>query len=109
VKGALLAQKARLAGSLHRTFRSLHVRNYRLWFLGQTVSQSGTWMQAVAQSWLVWTLTRSAFDLGLTAALQFAPVLLLGTVGGVIADRFDKRKSFSSLRPRSRCRRRHSG
>ncbi len=92
MKGALRAQTARLAAGLRRTFRSLRVRNYRLWFLGQTVSQSGTWMQAVAQSWLVWTLTHSAVDLGLTAALQFVPVLLLATVGGVIADRFDKRK-----------------
>ena len=92
MKGPLLAHKERLSGGIRRTFRSLRVRNYRLWFLGQTVSQSGTWMQAVAQSWLVWTLTHSAFDLGLTAALQFVPVLLLATVGGVIADRFDKRK-----------------
>ena len=88
----LLAPRAKVASGVRRTFRSLRVRNYRLWFFGQTISQSGTWMQAVAQSWLVWTLTHSAFDLGLTAALQFLPVLLLGTVGGVIADRFDKRK-----------------
>ena len=73
-------------------FRSLRTRNYRLWFFGQTVSQSGTWMQSVAQYWLVLELTHSAFDLGVTAALQFAPVLLFGTIGGLVADRFDKRR-----------------
>jgi MFS family permease len=73
-------------------FRSLRTRNYRLWFFGQTVSQCGTWMQSVAQYWLVLELTHSAFDLGITAALQFAPVLLFGTIGGLVADRFDKRK-----------------
>jgi len=77
---------------LERMFRSLWTRNYRLWFFGQTVSQSGTWMQSVAQYWLVLELTHSAFDLGITAALQFAPVLLFGTIGGLVADRFDKRK-----------------
>jgi MFS family permease len=73
-------------------FSSLHTRNYRLWFFGQTVSQCGTWMQSVAQYWLVLELTHSAFDLGITAALQFAPVLVFGTIGGLVADRFDKRK-----------------
>ena len=77
---------------LRRMFRSLRTRNYRLWFFGQTVSQCGTWMQSVAQYWLVLELTHSAFDLGITAALQFAPVLLFGTIGGLVADRFDKRK-----------------
>ena len=75
-----------------RMFRSLRTRNYRLWFLGQTISQCGTWMQSVAQYWLVLELTHNAFDLGVTAALQFAPVLLFGTIGGLVADRFDKRK-----------------
>jgi MFS family permease len=77
---------------LQRMFRSLRTRNYRLWFFGQTVSQCGTWMQSVAQYWLVYQLTHSAFDLGITAALQAAPVLLFGTIGGLVADRFDKRK-----------------
>ena len=77
---------------LRRMFRSLRTRNYRLWFFGQTVSQCGTWMQSVAQYWLVLELTHSAFDLGITAALQFAPVLFFGTIGGLVADRFDKRK-----------------
>lgn len=75
-----------------RTFRSLRVRNYRLFVIGQLVSVSGTWMQQVAQSWLVLTLTGSGLDLGVTVALQFLPMLLFGLWGGVIADRFDKRK-----------------
>jgi len=79
-------------GFFARMFRSLRTRNYRLWFFGQTVSQSGTWMQSVAQYWLVLELTHSAFALGITAALQFAPMLVFGTVGGLLADRFDKRK-----------------
>jgi len=74
-----------------RMFRSLRTRNYRLWFFGQTVSQSGTWMQSTAQSWLVWELTHNAFYLGITMALQFLPVLVFGLVGGLVADRFDKR------------------
>jgi MFS family permease len=74
------------------TFRSLHVRNYRLYFLGQIVSTTGTWMQAVAQVWLVLGLTHSGLALGITTGLQFLPILLLGPWGGVIADRFDKRK-----------------
>jgi MFS family permease len=76
-----------------RTFSSLRRRNYRLWFFGQTVSQSGTWMQSVAQMALVlFHLHGSALDLGITAALQFGPVLVLGPFGGLLADRFDKRK-----------------
>ena len=85
---------ARLAvgNATRHTFRSLRVRNYRLFFTGQLVSVSGTWMQQVAQSWLVLTLTDSGFDLGVTVALQFLPMLLFGMWGGVIADRFDKRR-----------------
>lgn len=76
-----------------RTFHSLRVRNYRLFFLGQLVSLIGTWMQVVAQNWLVLELTRrSAVALSVTVALQFLPMLLLGLWGGVIADRFDKRR-----------------
>ena len=81
----------RLTEVARRTFRSLRVRNYRIWFTGQLVSLSGTWMQTVAQSWLVYSLTHNALYLGLTAALQFLPVLVFGTYGGVLADRLDKR------------------
>jgi len=75
-----------------RTFRSLATRNFRLYFLGQVVSGTGSWMQMVAQAWLVLRLTDSGVALGLTLALQFAPTLLAGAWGGVVADRVDKRK-----------------
>ncbi|MGH7883884.1 MAG: MFS transporter, partial [Candidatus Dormibacteraceae bacterium] len=75
-----------------QTFKSLRIRNYRLYFFGQVVSLTGTWMQTVAQMWLVLRLTHSGVALGLTTAFQFLPVLLLGAFGGVIADRFKKRR-----------------
>jgi MFS family permease len=75
-----------------RTFSSLSNPNYRKFFYGQTTSLVGTWMQTTAQSWLVFTLTHSATDIGLVVALQTLPVLLLGPYGGVIADRVDKRR-----------------
>src|SRR5690242_15751841 len=74
-------------------FASLHVRNYRLFASGQVVSLSGTWMQRVAQDWLVLNLSHnSGTAIGLTTGLQFAPVLLFGMWGGVIADRYNKRR-----------------
>jgi MFS family permease len=73
-------------------FRSLRVRNYRLYASGQLVSLTGTWMQRVAQDWLVLELTNSGTALGVVTALQFGPALLLGLWGGVIADRGDKRR-----------------
>src|SRR5947209_644705 len=73
-------------------FRSLRVRNYRLYAGGQLVSLTGTWMQRVAQDWLVLELTNSGTALGIVTALQFGPALLLGLWGGVIADRGDKRR-----------------
>jgi MFS family permease len=75
-----------------RTFSALSVPNFRRYFTGQAISMIGTWMQSVAQSWLVYVLTHSATDLGLTVALQTLPVLILGPYGGVIADRVDKRR-----------------
>ena len=74
------------------TFASLRVRNYRLYFIGQVVSLSGSWMQRVAQSWLVLHLTGSGLALGMVAALQFLPILLFGAMGGLLADRLDKRR-----------------
>ncbi|HXA41618.1 MAG TPA: MFS transporter [Candidatus Solibacter sp.] len=73
-------------------FRALAVRNYRFFFFGQIVSISGTWMQSVAQAWLVLKLSNNGALLGIVIALQTLPVLLFGAWGGVIADRFDKRK-----------------
>lgn len=82
----------RITQLLRRTFGSLSVRNYRLYFMGQLVSINGTWMQTTAQAWLVLHLTNSGLALGITAALRFLPMLLLGAWGGVIADRFDRRR-----------------
>jgi MFS family permease len=82
------------AGRLGRaTFSSLKNRNYRLYFIGQIISVSGTWMQRLAQAWLILTLTHNnGFALGIESGLQFLPVLIFGAWGGVIADRFDKRR-----------------
>ena len=78
-----------------QTFRSLHVRNYRLYFTAQLISVSGTWMQTIAQAWLVLRITGSGVDLGIVTGLQFLPMLLLGPYGGLAADRFDKRRLLS--------------
>jgi MFS family permease len=79
-------------GIARRTFRSLRIYNYRLFFFSQVVSMSGTWMQSVAQNWLVLQLTGSSVALGVTVGLQFGPVLVLGAWAGALADRVDKRK-----------------
>jgi MFS family permease len=75
-----------------QTFQSLRVRNFRLFFTAQLISVSGTWMQSVAQAWLVLHLTGSGVALGIVVGLQFLPMLLLGPFGGLIADRVNKRK-----------------
>ena len=75
-----------------RMAASLSYRNYRLFFVGQLVSVIGTWMQAVAQSFLVLELTHSGTQLGLTTAVRFLPVLVFGQAGGLFADRADKRR-----------------
>lgn len=74
------------------TFAALGTPNYRRYFAGQAVSLVGTWMQTVAQAWLVLTLTGSGTALGLIAAAQFLPVMLLAPYGGLLADRADKRR-----------------
>jgi MFS family permease len=74
------------------TFAALRVPNYRRYFAGQAVSLVGTWMQTIAQGWLVLELTGSGTALGLMAAAQFLPILLLAPYGGVLADRLDKRR-----------------
>ena len=85
-----------LNASLHRyaatTFSSLRVRNYRLYYIGQVISTSGTFMQSIAQAWLVLKLTNSGVALGAVAALQYLPIMVLAPYGGLIADRFSKRK-----------------
>jgi MFS family permease len=77
---------------LRGTFSSLRIRNFRLYFLGQIVSVSGSFMQTIAQAWLVLTLTHSGTALGVTAAFQYVPILALAPLGGIIADRFPKRR-----------------
>lgn len=67
-------------------------KNYRLYFAGQAVSLIGTWMQQVAQAWLVYTISHSGTVLGFAVAAQMLPVLLLGPWGGLLADRVDKRR-----------------
>jgi MFS family permease len=71
---------------------ALRHRDFRLFWIGQLISQVGTWMQSVAQAWLVLELTHSPLQLGLVSALQFIPVLVLSPVGGVLSDRFAKRR-----------------
>jgi MFS family permease len=75
-------------------FSSLRIRNYRLFFAGQVVSNTGTWMQRIAQDWLVLSLTGSSTAVGFTTALQFLPMLLFGLYGGVLVDRLPKRPTL---------------
>jgi MFS family permease len=80
------------AGADRSTFRSLRTRNYRLFFIGQTASQIGTWAQAIALGWLVLDLSdNSGLAVGTVTALVGLPTLVLGLWGGVAADRWDKR------------------
>jgi MFS family permease len=81
-----------IRATTRRTFSSLSNRNYRKYFIGQSISLVGTWMQTTAQAWLVLTITHSATDLGIVAGLQTLPMLVLGPYGGVIADRINKRR-----------------
>src|SRR5215217_8236786 len=82
-----------MTAGLRTTFASLvQSRNYRRYYAGQAVSLAGTWMQSVAQGWLVLQLTGSATAVGLVVALQFVPVLLLAPFGGVLVDRLDTRR-----------------
>src|SRR5947209_10629650 len=85
-------RKAARAEVVRRTFSFLRIRNFRLYFFGQMVSLPGTWMQGVAQAWLVLRLTGSGTALGLVVALQFLPVLLFAPLGGLVADRLPKRR-----------------
>ncbi|HLA16576.1 MAG TPA: MFS transporter [Candidatus Limnocylindrales bacterium] len=77
---------------ISRTFASFHHRDFRLFYAGQLISVTGTWMQTVAAGWLVLTLTGSPLALGLVAVARALPVLLLSFVGGTLADRVDRRR-----------------
>ncbi len=81
-----------MSAGLRRSVASLQIPNFRRFFTGQVVSVSGSWMQTVAEAWLVLSLTSSGVALGVATALQFLPILLLGAWGGVLADRFPKRR-----------------
>jgi MFS family permease len=81
-----------LTAAIRHSFNSLEVPNYRRYFAGQLISLSGTWMQTVAAIWVILTLTDSGVAVGLTTALQFLPMLLIGAWGGLLADRIPKRR-----------------
>ena len=81
-----------MSAALRHSFSSLEVPNYRRYFTGQLISLSGTWMQTVAALWVVLNLTGSGVAVGLTTALQFLPMLLIGAWGGLLADRIPKRR-----------------
>ena len=78
--------------SVSRTLSSLRFRNFRLLFFGTVISNTGDFMQAMAQGWLVWTMTGSPFLLGLIGFGQALPRLLLSAIGGAIVDRLDRRR-----------------
>jgi len=78
--------------AIHRTFLSLRSRNYRLFFIGQSISNTGNWLTNVALTLLVLKITRSGVAVGLLAACQYGPILVLSVWGGAIADRSDKRR-----------------
>jgi len=88
----IFAVRERLRSELKNTFRSLRNRDYRVYSSGQLISLTGTFMQNVAQSWLVYQLTSSALMLALVGVAAFAPTFLLSLVGGATADRYDRRK-----------------
>ena len=75
-----------------RRFAAFDQRNFRLYFIGQTISSIGSWLQALAVTWLVLEITNRPDQLGIAVALQFLPMLLLGAPAGVLADRFDNRR-----------------
>jgi len=89
--------RQRLRRFSDETFSSLRVRNFRLFFAGQLVSQTGTWLTMIAQTLLVLEITDSGIALGVLTACQFLPVLLLGAWAGAVADRADKRRLLTTL------------
>src|SRR5512137_2647210 len=81
-------------GFFRRTFQAFYYRDFRLMWAGAFTSTTGTWMQSVAQSWLVLEMAgpKSAFFLGLLGFLQDLPFMLFSLIGGVVADRIDRRR-----------------
>jgi len=87
-------KQIKLVANLKAVLRSLNYRNYRLFFSGQLVSLSGTWIQVVAMSWLVYRLTNSAFMLGLITFLSQVPNFFFAPFAGVYIDRWNKHKTL---------------
>lgn len=87
-----MEQGVRVADKLILTFRALKHKNYRYFWIGQCISLIGTWMQNIGQSWLVLSMTKSAFLLGLVGTLQFTPMLLFSLFAGVIIDKIPKKR-----------------
>ncbi|MEK6673287.1 MAG: MFS transporter [Nitrospirota bacterium] len=79
-------------GNSRQSFSALYVRDFRIFWIGNIISFSGTWMQSVAQGWLIYSLTKSPLYLGVVATAASLPVLIFTLLGGVVADRFAKRK-----------------
>jgi len=88
---------------LNRQFAALSEYNYRVFFIGQSISLIGTWMQTIGQGWLVLQITQSPTALGTVTLLQFLPFTLLSLVGGVLADRLPKRKTLIALQTFALC------
>src|ERR1700722_6742264 len=87
-----IAEDPNWIGRLGQAFPAFHEKNFRLYFYGQLVSVTGTWLQNVALGWLVLQITNSAFWVGIVSALSVLPTLLFSLIGGVIVDKFDKKK-----------------
>src|SRR3984957_7668547 len=73
-------------------FAALSSRSYRIYLMGQSLANTGSWMQSIAQDWLIFAPTPSPTAVGITMALQFLPMLLLGMHAGAVADRVSKRR-----------------
>src|SRR5579884_558693 len=89
-----LEEAARRARARHSAFYALSFRNFRLYFVGQLISVAGTWMQTVAQQWLVYDLTKSAAWLGIVSGASAIPYVLFAVWGGQIADRYSRRATL---------------
>ena len=81
-----------LTPTLRRIFKAFHYRDFRLMWIGACTSSVGTWMQIVAQGWLIYRLSHSSFLLGLDQFLAGIPIFLFTLIGGVVADRTERRK-----------------
>src|SRR3954466_8695293 len=90
--GTEQGEGSRFREQLATTFRALRHRNFQLFFAGQFISLTGTWMQSVAQSWLVYRLTGSVVLLGMIGFASQIPVFLIAPFGGVVADKYNRRR-----------------